>query len=37
MKNHRLVAELDQWFGEGEGQRAETCAEATDENEGYSC
>ena len=34
MKNHRLVAELDQWFGEGEGHRAETCAEATDENEG---
>jgi len=35
MKNHRLVAELDQRLREGKGQWAETCAEATDENEGY--
>jgi len=32
--NHRSVAELDKGFGEGEGERAQAGAEATDENEG---
>jgi hypothetical protein len=31
--NHGSVAELDKGFGEGEGERAQTGAEATDENE----
>lgn len=40
VKDHGPVAELDQWLREGEGERAQTGAEATDENEslhGGSC
>jgi hypothetical protein len=33
--NHGSVAELDEGFGEGEGERAQTGAEATDENESW--
>jgi hypothetical protein len=33
--NHGSVAELDEGFGEGEGKRAQTGAEATDENESW--
>jgi hypothetical protein len=33
--NHGSVAELDKGFGEGEGERAQTGAEATDENESW--
>jgi len=32
--NHRSVAELDEGFGEGKGERAQTGAEATNEDEG---
>ena len=34
MGDHRSIPELDQGLGEGEGERAETGAEATDEDEG---
>jgi hypothetical protein len=33
--DHGTVAELDERLGEGKGERAQTGAEATDENEGY--
>ena len=33
--NHGSVAELDKGFGEGEGERAQTGAEATDENKSW--
>jgi hypothetical protein len=33
--NHGSVAELDEGFGEGEGERAQTGAEATDENKSW--
>ena len=35
--DHGTVAELDERLGEGKGERAQTGAEATDENEGYVC
>jgi hypothetical protein len=33
--DHGTVAELDERLGEGKGERAQTGAEATDENESY--
>jgi hypothetical protein len=35
--DHGTVAELDERLGKGKGERAQTGAEATDENEGYVC
>jgi hypothetical protein len=35
--DHGTVAELDERLRKGEGERAQTGAEATDENEGYIC
>jgi hypothetical protein len=34
--DHGTVAELDERLGEGKGERAQTGAEATDENESYN-
>jgi hypothetical protein len=32
VQNHRSIAELDERLREGEGERPQTSAEATDEN-----